>query len=667
MNAILAGFLAGALPLLLETGRNVEFEYATLSAWCASLLCLVIRDTNYFKVTLKMVTSAFIPMTLWLIFSPKLCGVVSSYAWFIIQVLPAIFIFLSLRNFISKSPLKRSFLILGLMLFSIYIFMWSNPQKRWVSLWFGYLHGPVYDDFIPLTFGVIAARFSHILFGIFLNFRNRSLGLLSLITWGISMYDPINSHGRHALQTYLSDSLMANEITLHFKSERKTDATSLLKEAAFHKEQISRILDLKDIPKIDIYVYSSTDEKKIYFGGGETDITDVFSPSIHIVASASPHPTLRHELVHALLSQQNSLGFHWNMLITEGIAVALAPSDSPVTLDEQARYLIEKGELPKLTEVFGPLFWIKSASITYGIAGSFIRWLVDEKNGKNFLKVYSGSSFEESYQTSLESLYQDWINYIKSIPYDPMRVNSLISRLLEEPGVFFDVCPHAKVDRMAVSPKSLLNSSDSSDYLKWLLKIHPESRVLRNDKFDNARKQALTPEKIDSPSELNSIGDFEQLLLKVDLLALNDRFPESLNLLARLESTPINPGRSLRRAVELRRFTLDELSGSEVKSTFQFMVGISTESKIDNSVTRYLKRKNENIVRPLDLFSVKYVELNREILKLNYLLFETENKFDEAKGFLKILSTNEPTNKYLKLELERLEHYSRHDLDKLTR
>jgi hypothetical protein len=659
MNAILAGFLAGALPLLLETGRNVEFEYATLSAWCASILCFFIRDTNYFKATLSMVASALIPMTFWLTFSPKLCSVASSYAWFFIQVPPAIFIFLSLRNFLSKSPLKRSLLILGLMLLSIYVFMWSNPQKRWVSLWFGYLHGPVYDDFIPLTFGVITARFSHFLFGIFLYFPNRSLGLLSLITWGISMYDPINSHGHHALKTYLSDSLIADEITLHFKGENKTDAPSLLKEATFHKEQISSILALKDIPKIDIYVYSSTDEKKIYFGGGETDITDVFSPSIHIVASPSPHPTLRHELVHALLSQQNSLGFHWNMLITEGIAVALAPSDSPVTLNEQARYLIEKGELPKLTEVFGPLFWLKSASITYGIAGSFIRWLLIEKNGESFLKVYGGASFEDSYQTSLEKLYQSWINYIKTIPYDPIRVNSLISRLLEEPGVFFDVCPHAKIDRMAVSPQSLLNSSNSNDYLKWLSKVHPESRVLRNDKFDKARKQPVTPESVDSPSELTSIGDFEQMLLKVDLLALNDRFSESSNLLTRLESTPINPGRALKRAVELRRYTLEELSGSEVKSTFQFLVGTSTDSTLDNSVTRYLKRKNENTLKSLDLFSVKFVELNREILKLNYLLFEKEKKFDEAKGFLKILNANEPKNDYLKLEFERLEHYSR--------
>jgi hypothetical protein len=659
MNAILAGFLAGALPLLLETGRNVEFEYATLSAWCASILCFFIRDTNYFKATLSMVASALIPMTFWLTFSPKLCSVASSYAWFFIQVPPAIFIFLSLRNFLSKSPLKRSLLILGLMLLSIYVFMWSNPQKRWVSLWFGYLHGPVYDDFIPLTFGVITARFSHFLFGIFLYFPNRSLGLLSLITWGISMYDPINSHGHHALKTYLSDSLIADEITLHFKGENKTDAPSLLKEATFHKEQISSILALKDIPKIDIYVYSSTDEKKIYFGGGETDITDVFSPSIHIVASPSPHPTLRHELVHALLSQQNSLGFHWNMLITEGIAVALAPSDSPVTLNEQARYLIEKGELPKLTEVFGPLFWLKSASITYGIAGSFIRWLLIEKNGESFLKVYGGASFEDSYQTSLEKLYQSWINYIKTIPYDPIRVNSLIGRLLEEPGVFFDVCPHAKIDRMAVSPQSLLNSSNSNDYLKWLSKVHPESRVLRNDKFDKARKQPVTPESVDSPSELTSIGDFEQMLLKVDLLALNDRFSESSNLLTRLESTPINPGRALKRAVELRRYTLEELSGSEVKSTFQFLVGTSTDSTLDNSVTRYLKRKNENTLKSLDLFSVKFVELNREILKLNYLLFEKEKKFDEAKGFLKILNANEPKNDYLKLEFERLEHYSR--------
>ena len=659
MNAIFVGFLSGALPLVLETGRNVEFEYATLCAWVASILCLFLNDKNYFLATLKVTLTALITMSLCLLASPKICGLSSSYTWFFIQVLPAILIFLSIRNYISQSPLKRSAIILSLMLFSIYIFMWSSPQKRWVSLWFGYLHGPVYDDFIPLTFGIVAARLSHAMFGMYLTYRHRSLGLLSLIVWGISLYDPINSHGRHALDSYLSDSLSSEGLTLHYKRDRISSSESLLREASFHRAQLIKILGITDIPKIDIYVYANTDEKKVYFGGAETDITDVFTPSVHIVASSSPHSTLRHELVHALLSNQNSLGFHWNMLITEGIAVALAPTDSPISLDEQARYLIEKGELPNLTDVFGPLFWLKSANVSYGIAGSFIHWLLLEKEPAQFLKVYGGSSFEESYLTSIESLYQKWISYIKAIPYDPLRVNSLISRLMDAPSVFFDVCPHAKIDRMAESPLSLLDSKDSTDYLKWLSKVHPESRMLRSDELSKLRKAGVLPAATNERADLSTIAAFENQLLEADLLVLNDMNPGASKLLDQLSNSHINPGRSLRRSVELRQYALDELSGSDIKTTFQFIMGNISKSSLDNSAIRYLKRKNGFSQNTLELFNLKYAELNREVLRLNYLLLEKNLRYEEAKKYLKVLITNEPSSAYLGLEFDRIDEYSK--------
>src|SRR5690606_30180103 len=137
-----------------------------------------------------------------------------------------------------------------------------------------------------------------------------------------------------------------------------------------------QVLAISEHPHIWIYVYADGRLKKTLFGAGETDVTDVYTPTVHITAESFPHSTLRHELVHALLSSHApfGLGFHPNIAITEGFAEALAPRIRTLDLDVASAALISTGKLKNMENLFSPLFWLESGERSYTAAGSFLRY-----------------------------------------------------------------------------------------------------------------------------------------------------------------------------------------------------------------------------------------------------------------------------------------------------
>ena len=107
------------------------------------------------------------------------------------------------------------------------------------------------------------------------------------------------------------DSLLAGEISrpgfkLHYQKAASSTGDTvplqmqrLARDAEFHIAELTQILADGEgsLPTVDIYVYPDRDSKKLWFGGGATDVADVRTPSIHITGDSWPHPTMRHELV----------------------------------------------------------------------------------------------------------------------------------------------------------------------------------------------------------------------------------------------------------------------------------------------------------------------------------------------------------------------------------
>ena len=130
--------------------------------------------------------------------------------------------------------------------------------------------------------------------------------LVALCAWlafayGANQYQS-SIHSTKSLQTQLSETLRNEDIILHYDKKSAQNASYLFKQASFHCRELKEQLAVNMKP-IDVYLYPSQSSKKLLFGAGSTDVADVYTPSIHISNRPGWHPTLRHELAHAVSSK----------------------------------------------------------------------------------------------------------------------------------------------------------------------------------------------------------------------------------------------------------------------------------------------------------------------------------------------------------------------------
>lgn len=538
--------LAAAAPLATAVGANLEYEYALAAAAVVLLLVPLVavyqpvswapRDEDgQFAVAIPgellwtfVVAPAVAGGVAFLMFVLGKCPCSKSGFgfWMAVTYVPAVILAHAAHYALLRARMKGVsrrvcvaalvLLLVGSMLITGHD-LWVNPQKRGVSLLLGFLHGPVYDDWIPFDQGILLLRSSQLLLATALLVATWWQGQKVLVLcvaallagWGaaghFSKQFPSTMVGKDALAQLLPGKLEGQGFTLHFKQKRPGGKPSLttqrlFRDAEFHVQELTAVLKEPSLPKVEIYVYPDDDTKKLWFGGGSTDVTDVYTPSIHISERSWPHPTLRHELVHALASgfAYHGLGFHPNMAFTEGLAVALAPAERTLSLDDGTASLIASKRMPETSELFSPAFWKVSGSRAYTAAGSLINYLAGRYGIDAVKALYAGKSWDEAVKEPQDKVIAAWQAEVGK-GYDSARNALFTDALFRYPGLFGDECPHSKADLnkpvdggIWVRMRQPIGWDRDRDYLPWLLKIDPEDQETRLSEWrKDVRKAAI--------------------------------------------------------------------------------------------------------------------------------------------------------------------------------
>lgn len=495
--ALFLGLASATLPLITATGRNFEYEYWLIASLVFGLLTLV-RATMSTTKTLGsslvglVATLALSALARQLLSCP--CATGEFVFWGLWQFIPSalswIALGLVLRKLLATESLRPAaglFLAIGLAIAPL-LLLWFLPQKRLLTPFIGYIHGPIYDRLLPFTAEQQGLRVSHavLALGVLVVARwwPRRLTLAATLTlvasFILSTTSTSTHHGHGALRSQLSATVKRPSLTLYYAPGTVPDerAEQLADEAAFHTRDLSKALGLEgQAPEVAIYVYPDYLRKKAWFGGLTTDVTDVYSPSIHITADRFPHGTLRHELVHALTSAEGfyGLGFHPNMAITEGLAVTLAPRPSAFGLHTEAASVLnlywqakdgentEGTDRAKVSGLFGPMFWTYSGSRAYRVAGSLLRYLAERYSPEAVMGLYRGQSFEEAFGIERHEVITGWLEFLKD-HYDPA-LDTIMRKRFSGVSVFDASCPHSKA-----SARYLARSTQATDSFWWRLR-----------------------------------------------------------------------------------------------------------------------------------------------------------------------------------------------------
>jgi len=366
----------------------------------------------------------------------------------------------------------------------------------------------------------------------------------------------------------------------------------------FHIQDLSMILDVEP-ENLHIFVYPSRETKKIWFGGDATDVTDVVTPSIHITLTDWPHATLRHELVHALSSRFafHGLGFHPNMAFTEGLAMALAPAEDELSLHEGAANILVNQRLTKIENLFSFLFWGEAGARSYTIAGSLLRFLIDQGGITKVKSLYAGQSWEKVFQNSSDSMIAAWQVFLRQ-EFPQKKQDLAAEALYRYPGIFQDLCPHSKASlaqaagQLSMDFRQAKGWNPRRDYWPWRdrLEFDPSARVsLFRQKLQNGESQVSREQLLNEIDALwhkppKTIEDLEYFLLHIDLLILNNEVVkariELANWLPLLDAFSVGSG--LSRQFWVRYLLLEDASSEQAKLWLNYIAGLGKIPKLQN-------------------------------------------------------------------------------------
>jgi hypothetical protein len=585
----------------------------------------------------------------WIFFRLQLCECSEPgfLFWMTLQVVPATLI--GIGGFLLVSHRRQvgapARLILGAIMSVIILslmFLWFFPQKRIISPAFGFLHGPIYDRWIPVDHGVVLARVSDGLLGILIIWAVHSRVKLSSIKFLTAIcvffsirfyvfFSPSGGHGFAALDRELSSEITGVDVSLRYARANSSDdemARSLLRDAEFYVSELRHELDANIRNPIKIYAYKNQDQKKLFFGGGDTDITDVWTPSVHIELTETPHPTLRHELVHAVGSFVSwfNIGFHPNMMFTEGLAMALAPIDQETDFDIIAASLLKSGRLKRPENLLNPIgFWSESGGPAYLAAGSFLRWMGREFGRDAVKKIYSGQSVKSAVGVDEIDVFKAWQHQISEL-YDA-RKDLVVEKFSRDPGVLNDFCPHSIADMMRSRSEGLYVRLrqpigwDPERLLDWQIERMPGRRPLESARLSRDIKLKLKDGFLDvaaldvfvqstikarrNPPE--TVEDVGLMLLQSDLEILRGGVDASRDLLLQAGNFFVqrDPGMMLRRQHQVRLGLFDaELPLALHIEWRKYLMGVTVlpPGAVDGGwVVKYLKARRENHPTPTQL------------------------------------------------------------------
>ncbi|MFK7873422.1 MAG: hypothetical protein AB8C84_09720 [Oligoflexales bacterium] len=476
-------FLSGSLPLFFPIGQQLEYESTLITSWSFFIITILWPWKDFPSIKNIIFSLPFLFLSPFFAFSTDLCGCSNGHflTWSLINTLPSWFLTYGFAYVFYKKNIWKKLFFLISVLASILITLWFFPQKRMISIFAGYLHGPIYDEWIGGSTQLIFIRYTQACLGVFLflwfkNYKKTSLSFLSIWIIGIFFQasQPEFNHGHKALQKSLPTHYQGNNWTLYTSNSKNIDIT--IKTIHFHVEELQSWFP--DHEHIHIYQYPSSEIKKRWFGGHYTDVADVVTPSLHITNLS----TLRHELVHAMSAKKafHGLGFHPNIALTEGLAVALAPTQSSLSIHDASAYLLHSGKIKNPKDLFSPYFWSHNGQQAYTVAGSFLLFIAERTSQRHVLKLYEGQSLITLTGRPIEDWVEQWKKFLRTTT-NLEKAKLLAQRIFREPSLWKRRCTHSLADL-----RQYRNSSNFFKKMMLPLNYAPEHHGLWREVFTGA-------------------------------------------------------------------------------------------------------------------------------------------------------------------------------------
>lgn len=473
LTALLASFVSGFLTiravkrtLLDDQNPDVPIQHRALVAFKKSLAF------NLLLLVIPLTVMAFNALFV------KNCSLLEGVGFFIL--LPAVsVVFASALGFFCAVHYRKAKTLFVLFVLATFVEVlavgYSTPAIFSYNFFYGYFPGLTYDEALGISRALIVFRLltlilagslvwmawlvlAHVdrnatawekgttLLGVMVQGKRvlltGALATLVIVAWwfrGELGFDSSSRYIQHALgRQYTSP-----HFRIYYSGESYTDDEIrwVAAEHEFRLKQISDELHLPFIGSFESYIYPSAEVKQRLMGAGNTNIAKPWSGQIHITQQ-SLDATLKHELVHVLAAPFGLplIKASLSTGLVEGLAMAIEWDWGNRTLHQYAAAMKRFGVGPDISSIMSFTgFAAQSSSVSYVVAGSFCRFLIDTYGVRPLLLLYRSGEYEEIYGKSLDDLIEEWRVFLDRVPVSD-EDRDAVDVLFRRPPIFQKVC-----------------------------------------------------------------------------------------------------------------------------------------------------------------------------------------------------------------------------------
>jgi len=352
---------------------------------------------------------------------------------------------------------------------------YTTPAVFSYNPFYGYFPGLTYDVLLPLTGTLVLWRVVTLLLAL-LPVAGASLVLVSApesrtgweaslslaeilvrpgIRWwtaGIALvlallYVMRCELGFETTSAHLRAELPGRIVTKHFlihlpeEGMAEEERAAIAAEHEFRLAQVLEAFSLQDEPRIESFVYPSIEERWRLIGAGTTSIAKPWKREIHLLRR-SYDEVLKHELVHVVAGRFSStvIRASFSAGLVEGLAMAVEWDWGNRTLHQYAAAMHERGLAPDIRSLMGFAGFARQApSVSYVLAGSFCRYLIDRHGMRTMVALYGGRTLEELTGQTLDTLIVQWRSFLGGLPVRQADLDA-VEVFFRTPPVFDRVC-----------------------------------------------------------------------------------------------------------------------------------------------------------------------------------------------------------------------------------
>ena len=566
-NSIIIIFLTGFYSIFylkkIIIGEEAKNKiYKTLA--CISFILLLIPFLISFFSLFKVIT----------------CPIKDGILFYTFLTIPAPIIGIAL-GILSFSFSKRFSLILFIL--SIFIIalipvfeIYFNPQVYFYNPIVGFFPGTIYDEGIEVDLKLMIYRILDLLFFtsiIFLVLRALlSASRYSLkIAWMYSIIVPLAfiilssdfgySTTPSRIKSELDKTISSEHYEIHYSSAINDTLINVITlHHEFYYSELERFFNIKPKKKIISLIFNNREQKKRLFGTANADMAKPWIPEIYISVD-NYDKTLKHEIAHSFAGEFGSQIFkvadNFNPALIEGAAMAADPIYDEFDLDYMAALAFNnefKIDVNTLFQFFN--FFKQPSALGYIIAGSFIKYLIDNYGIDRFKNLYTDLDFQKYYGKELPELAYDYGIYLKNKMSIPSDVINRAKYYYGRKSIFYKFCPRyvAKKINEAWKLYNQKKIEDAKKIFEELLSISdnysPFIGLAYCYEEMGERQKAIDLLKVGSAKFENTSYWYEMQFIRADLLAKNLKISEADSIYKIL--IKLNPNRTLYSLSKLR-------------------------------------------------------------------------------------------------------------------